>query len=183
MSSSSSSKATTPVILPTMAGLGRLTFDVENMTDGDAAASGLAALQARAKARPVPPPAAKLEVSSDASSVARPKVDAKARGNTWPPSQRGHRRNARQEASDLQNLIGPPPKMVNPESKSDAKAGPQKETQNPPSDEHVQNQECVERNATSRQSCACAQTEEVPTARRWESRSLANMDQRVQPAL
>ena len=51
-SSSSSSMATTPANPPLMAGLGGLTYDVENMSDGDAAAletflrSGLAALQA-----------------------------------------------------------------------------------------------------------------------------------------
>ena len=49
-SSSSSSKATTPANPPLMSGLGGLTFDVENMSNGDAAAletflrAGLAAL-------------------------------------------------------------------------------------------------------------------------------------------
>ena len=131
-SSSSSSKATTPANPPLKVGLGGLTFDVENMSNGDAAAletflrAGLAALQARAKARPVPPPPmAKPGASSDASFAARPKVDAKARGSIRPPEPKGPPPKRPQGSNRPAEPKRPPPETVSPKPKPKAKAEPQ----------------------------------------------------------
>ena len=84
---------------------------------------GLAALQARAKARPVPPPPmAKPAASSDASSAARPKVGAKDRGSIRPPEPKGKRLQGSNRPAEPKGL---PPKTVSPKPKPKAKAEPQ----------------------------------------------------------